>query len=155
MSEDVVGASFWERSLLEMLQAHEAEEADVEQAYRQLAEQINAPDVRFLINLVLEDEERHHRWLGQLANSVKALAVDDHNPDIPWVGRLDDKDELRAATKRFLNIERQDAKGLRHLMRELHDVEETTLWALLVKLMLLDTEKHIEILRFIEHRTRL
>jgi len=155
MTETAVGVSVWEQTLLEMLESHVHEEEEVENDYRSLAEQVAAPDVQFLIRLILEDEERHHRWLGQLASSVRALTTGDPRPEIPWLGQLEDRDVLREATKRFLRVERADAKGLRHLIKELKDVEETTLWALLVKIMLLDTQKHVEILRFIEHRTRL
>jgi len=154
MTETVAGASVWERTLLEMLESHAHEEAEVEGEYRALVEHVEAADVQFLIKLILEDEERHHRWFGQLASSVTALTTGDRQPDIPWLGKLEARDELREATKRFLKVERADAKGLRHLMKELQDVEETTMWALLVKIMLLDTQKHVEILRFIEQRTR-
>lgn len=151
---DVQGASVWEHTLLEMLQRHVAEEEGVEAGYRALAAETEAKDVRFLIELILEDEARHHRWLGQLANSVRALVEQDPDADIPWIGRLDHRSELLEATKRFLAIERADARHLRQLMRELHEVEDTTLWALLVRLMLLDTEKHIEILRFVQRRAK-
>ena len=93
--------------------------------------------------------------MGQLARAVKALVENDTSPEIPWLRHLEDPKDLLDATKRFLAVERDDAKHLRQLMRELHDVEDTTLWALLVRLMLLDTEKHIEILRFVQRRAKI
>jgi bacterioferritin (cytochrome b1) len=93
--------------------------------------------------------------MGQLADAVKALINNDTSPAIPWLRHLDDQKELLDATRRFLAVERDDAKQLRQLMKELHDVEDTTLWALLVRLMLLDTEKHIEILRFVQRRAKI
>jgi len=144
----------WEATLLQMVNGHVKEEAQIEEDYRRLATEIDAADIRFLIELILEDEERHHRWLAQLASSVKALVDLDPSPDIPWIRPLHDGEELAAATKRFLAIEREDARHLRQLIKELHEVEDTTLWALLVRLMLLDTEKHIEILRFVQRRAK-
>jgi bacterioferritin (cytochrome b1) len=155
MTDTAPGASVWEGTLLQMVQGHVAAEEHIEDDYRELASSTDAPDVRFLVNLILEDEERHHRWMAQLADAVRALINNDTSPEIPWLRHLDDQKELVDATKRFLAVERDDAKHLRQLMKELHDVEDTTLWALLVRLMLLDTEKHIEILRFVQRRAKI
>lgn len=154
MTQAPPGASYWESKLFEMVREHVDSEADVESKYRKLAAESGAADVRYLINLILEDEERHHRWLGQLASSVRALSTGERDTEIPWVGHLDDRQALREATKEFLRIEREDLRSLRQLKKELKDVEHTTLWGLLVHLMLLDTEKHIEILQFIARRAR-
>jgi FAD/FMN-containing dehydrogenase len=44
--------------------------------------------------------------------------------------------------------------GLKRLRKDLRDVEDTTLWALLVETMQLDTAKHITVLRFIERHVK-
>ncbi len=144
----------WERTLLQILEGHVHSEAELEDDYRGLLQSAGAGDIGFLIGLILEDEQRHHHWFSELAQSVGALLDPSEEPTIPWLGKIEDRDKLLATTKRFLKFEREDARQLRHLLKELQDVEETTLWALLVRLMLSDTEKHIEILRFIEHRAK-
>jgi len=48
-----------------------------------------------------------------------------------------------------LAAEEKDRAELRRLRKQLKPFEETTLWALIVDLVLLDTEKHTRILRFI------
>lgn len=155
MTDTLMGASTWEDALFRQIRAHVEAEAGVEQEYESLAETVDAPDVRYLINLILDDEKRHHRLLGQLAEAVRSFVEADRAPDVPAITRLEQPDALVAATKRFLAVEKEDARALRHLLRELQPVEDTTLWSLLVRLMLLDTEKHIEILRFVRKRAKL
>jgi hypothetical protein len=57
-------------------------------------------------------------------------------------------------TEQLLQSERADAKELHRLAREMKDVKDTTMWGLLVKLMEMDTAKHIEILEFARHQAR-
>ncbi|MDQ6614479.1 MAG: hypothetical protein M3083_06975, partial [Actinomycetota bacterium] len=54
------------------------------------------------------------------------------------------------ATEAFLAQEHKDMAGLEDLEAELEPVKETTMWALLVRLMKADTAKHIEILEFVK-----
>jgi len=148
------GASKWEGRVFQLMQSHAATEEKVEAEYYELASSIDAADVKFLIELILADEIRHHQWLDQLSNSVKALIEMEPEPEIPWLRALNNPGDLLKTTKRFLAIEEDDAKELRHLLKELESVQDTTLWALIVKLILLDTKKHIEILQFIRHRAK-
>ncbi len=154
MAEKAPGASVWEAALLELLESHAADEADSEASYAELSSQVGAGDIKFLMDLILDDERRHHRWMAQLADSVRTLSGDALSPPIPSLGRIANPAALLHASRQFLAVERSDAKKLRHLLRELRDVEDTTLWAVLVRMMLADTTKHIEILRFIEMRAK-
>jgi hypothetical protein len=106
--------------------------------------------------MLIEDELRHHRTFLELALSLKSDAeLSGADPVIP---RMDfdraDGAAVREATDRLLEQEKQDAAELKRLQRELRDVEDTTLWGLLVDLMRCDTDKHIAILRFAKRHTR-
>ena len=57
--------------------------------------------------------------------------------------------ELIRETRALLREEERDKKELRKLRRQLEPYADTTVWALLVDLMIHDTEKHARILRFI------
>lgn len=148
---DATNASVWERELVELLARHAEEESEFLEGYRRFSEDAESPAVRYLVRLIMEDEERHHRVMAELANSVAwgPTSTDDSQavPDLPV--RPGNNRELIEKTKQFLYAERRDHEELRDLRRKLNDVAETTLWALLVDTMLLDTEKHIKILRFI------
>jgi len=70
-------------------------------------------------------------------------------------GGVSADDPLVAATRRFLACERKDHRELLRLRRTLRPYADTTLWALLVDIMVADTEKHQRILKFIlEHLAR-
>jgi hypothetical protein len=65
------------------------------------------------------------------------------------VARRESNEALIAETRALLREEERDKKELRKLRRKLEPYEDTTVWALLVDLMIHDTEKHARILRFI------
>ena len=53
-------------------------------------------------------------------------------------------------TRELIANEEADATELKRLRKEMRDFEDTTLWALLVDTMQLDTAKHLTLLRFVE-----
>lgn len=151
MSETIAGASIWEQELHEQLRRHIDSEEEVLGAYRALADGSGSPDVVYLVDLIVDDEERHHHILEQLEVSVRAeaeLTETSHGvPHIPLTRR--DPAALATATERLLSMEDEDRQALKALRRSLRPVASTTLWSLLVETMELDTRKHIAILRHI------
>ena len=139
--------------LLKTLRAHEAAEDDLLDAYRSIAEGDPDDGVRYLARLIIEDEERHHELLEQMANQVETWISAERNHDgTPALSpRLDRA--LLDTTRQLIARERADAKELRQLRHELHDVPKASLLPLMVELMLHDTAKHIEILRFVRTYT--
>lgn len=156
MADDAVsmpiGASSWARDLYTFLTDHVRLEGDMLREYVAEAEATDSKALAYLIALLIEDERRHHLQFNELAASLKSDV--ELSPDDPAIPRLDldrvDRDELLASTKQLLEHERSDLAELKRLRRELRDVQDTTLWALLVDIMMHDTEKHISILRFVE-----
>lgn len=149
MPERLVGASPWEEELYEHLTSHEDEERALLEEYEEAAESSGSAALKYLVSLIVEDEKRHHELFRQLASSLRTDA--EFRPEQPEVPRLDRWGDAKAVvdvTERLLERERQDRKRLRALRRDLRDVEDTTLWSLLVSLMEMDTDKHIEILEF-------
>ncbi len=150
-------ASPWDEQLLAHFDQHVGDELSLIEEY--LGFRDRGPDyVRYLIDLILDDESRHHQTFKELINHVRA-GVDcrDYGPQVPYVLlSSNDRKALLEATNRFLAFEREDEKSLRRLQKELRPVRDTTLFSLLVELMELDTKKHIAILEFIhrsaEHR---
>jgi ferritin len=147
-----IGASALERKLFEHLTEHTSREGAMLGEYAAIAETTESNALRYVVNLLLEDERRHHRYFNELALSLKADAELD--PQEPVVPRLDfdrvDRADLLEVTERLLEHEKADAKELQHLRKELRDLKDTTLWALLVDIMVRDTEKHIAILKFVQ-----
>jgi hypothetical protein len=158
MSEHIIGASVWEQELFDHFESHVDSERELIAEYRELAESTSVPGFRYLAELILADEQRHHELFTDLAETIRAEV--EFRPDIPVppisLNRLaeDERKRILALTDRFLALERDDARDLARLAKELDSVRDTTLWHLLVRLMQADTEKHIQILRFIRDRVR-
>jgi len=154
--ESSAGPSVWERDLYAHLTSHVEAERGLLKEYAAAAEQSSSKALRYLVNLLIEDEIRHHRVFMEIAESLKSEALlsgeDPVVPDIDF-DRAANHDAVIDLTEQLLHKEQQDAKELGRLQRELRDVKDTSLWGLLVDLMERDTQKHIAILRFAKKHT--
>lgn len=145
-------ASPWEWEVVEVLERHGAREGELLERYRRFADTAESPAVRYLVRLILDEERRHHETFAGLADAIawgsaRTTDGDEQIPVLP-LGRGDP--ELKAETAKLLASERADSSELRSLLRRMRSVRNTTVWALLIELMLDDTDKHIRILRFLE-----
>jgi hypothetical protein len=139
--------------LFAQLEAHEREEAEVLEDYQAAAR--SAPDAgfRYLMSLVLEDEERHHRLSKAMADEVEQsllwLKRDEPLPGIHASGEV--RGELLGQTERFLRIERDGERQLTELHHQVKDMHAGLL-ELIVDMMQADTHKHVRILEYIKRR---
>jgi hypothetical protein len=149
------GLSPLEEGLYRHLSEHVSSEADLLASYRELAEAPDTPEAaRYLIRLIVEDEERHHRLFHEMTAALGNQwgPSPDAAPDLPYGPP---SRALEEVTIRFLAAEREDQKQLRALRREMRPFRNTTLWTLLVELMEHDTAKHIHLLTFVrDHAAR-
>jgi len=139
--------------VLETLRDHDERETAILDSYRRLVDESPDEGVRYLGRLLIEDEERHHQVISEMANRIESwlhgISVEPATPSL--APRVDPR--LLAETRRLIALERQDAKELRLVQKELRSAPAISLLPLLVKLMLHDTARHIEILRFIRAYT--
>jgi hypothetical protein len=144
------GASASTYEVVEALDRHGGEEAELLERYQRFVEEAESPAARYLVQLILDDEQRHHRILEDLANTIAWGWTKGVPEEVVPVFPMDGKDgALRAETRALLGYELRDRTQLRRLRRRLRSYGEAPLWGLLVDLMRSDTEKHIDILRFI------
>jgi hypothetical protein len=148
---DETGASDDTRALVEVLASHGVEEGALLARYQRFENEASAPETRYLVKIILDDERRHHRLMVEMANALAwGLSRQSPDPAVPDMTYGDaDSVELADETKRLLDAEERDRVELKALQRRLRPFKDITLWQLLVDLMLLDTEKHARILRFI------
>jgi hypothetical protein len=147
------GASATMRDLVELLARHGADEGRMLAEYDRLADTTTEPAARYLIDVIMQDERRHHRMLVEMATAMAWGTLGDVETSVPPLGWQLDED-LLVATRRLREQEDLDRHELQTLRKRLRPFEETTLWALIVDLMVLDTEKHSTILRFLERHSR-
>jgi len=147
----IPGASVWEQELYDNLARHVRTEGDIIDDYRRLAAETSSEAFRYLARLIVEDEERHHRFFAELTETVQAFSqLQTEGQPVPFLTSGGaDGEELGARTEHFLRVERDDLKELGVLSKQLRPVRDTTLWGLLVELMEMDTRRHIRILEFI------
>jgi rubrerythrin len=156
MASSIVGASALEQELFDHVSEHVEVEQGILDEYRQLAEGASSPAFRYLAELMFDDEVRHHRLFVELAEAIRNFAeLGDTGWPIPLLGPLGSGGgPILEETQRFLALEREDARFLKDLATRLRPMRDMTLWHLIVQMMQCDTDKHIRMLRFIEHQTR-
>jgi hypothetical protein len=150
---EATGASATMRQLVALLAKHGSEEGRMLAEYEHLAHSTNDRAAKYVIDVILQDERLHHHMLVQLATAMAWNTLEGTDMSVPPLGwHMDEK--LRAATRRLREFEEMDRRELEALRKRLRPYEETTLWALIVDIMLLDTQKHARILRFLERHAR-
>jgi hypothetical protein len=150
----LVGATEWEQAMYDLLSRHGATEGAVLAEYQDLAKDQQASAAfRYLAKIIMDDERRHHRIFDDLAESMRQMSeLRAEDEPIPALrGLRADRDRIVAVTDRLLEIERNDARELKRLAKDMRDYRDTTLWGLLIELMQDDTAKHIKILEFIRN----
>jgi len=149
------GASKDTRDLVEMLARHGEEEGAILSRYQRFAEDASAPETRYLVKLIIDDERRHHGLLVEMANAIAWGLIDQStDPVLPDMTHKDaGNPALAEETQRLIQAEEHDHVELKRLRKHLRRFKNTSLWELIVDLMLLDTEKHIRILRLVAKNT--
>jgi hypothetical protein len=155
-SSTSAGPSAWARDLHAHLTSHVEIERGMLEEYRTAAEASSSKAVAYLVDLLIEDEIRHHRVFMDLADSLETQSLrPGTEPKVPYLDiNRANREEVLALTEQLLDKEQQDALELKRLQRELRDVKDTSLWGLLVDLMERDTQKHIAILKFVKKTSK-
>ena len=148
----------WARALAKHLTWHMDTEREVLREYGRLAEETTDEHIRYLINLILDDEVRHHRLFQEMVNWLRAETESREvvGPRLPAHQSMgaEERDRLRSKTDELLRFEREDAKELRELKGDIDTVKDTAWWSILIESMELDTRKHVRILEFIRNEAR-
>ena len=154
VNEIPAGLSVWERDVYQLLVEHVTTEAEVLSGYDELIER-SSDHVRFLLELIAEDEARHHAVYERWVKSFEGLASLSQPEDgVPNLAREPEPEQLIPELEKLLAFEGQDAKELKDLQKRFKDYRRTTIWPLLSELMALDTQKHIRILEFLLHHAK-
>ena len=119
-----------DRALIDHLNAHVESEKEVIDLYEALAHDEH-PYVRFVAELIGEDEARHHRLFEEWIETIKALAELRDAPDgIPHVDFRPVPPETIEMVERLLKFEEADLATTRDLRRQIRDVRTSTLWGM-------------------------
>ena len=137
--------------LLNEFEAHEAKEEKSIEQYKQLLGTLPSPVTRFLLQLIISDEEKHRAAIHAMIATLKgSLTWTRPEGSLESTGDLAANNRrLRLITEEFIELEKQGIKECKTLAKEsigyYHGV-----FQILLDCMIRDSEKHVELLEFLK-----
>jgi rubrerythrin len=142
--------------LVHTIQAHAESETESIETYRRLAAQSPDTAVAMLLQLIIDDEERHHRVLHGIARMLRDDLDRSKTPCAVPEGRAEVvvvSTEMAEAIRAAMEDERQATRRFRTLARRQAASQEGIITLLLERLAM-DSQKHQCILAFIARRLK-
>ena len=142
--------------LLNQFEAHEREELRFVEGYRAMIEGHENPLVKFLLELVISDEEKHHAVVHAMVSSLRAdLTWSDKKRTIRSIGAIDpeERQELLRLTSEFIKEEKKGIKECKGLAKSSKGYYQGS-FTLLIQTIIHDSEKHLMILEFLEEKLK-
>ena len=136
--------------LLNVFESHEAKEEKSIEIYKKTLSEVAHPMTRFLLQMIVSDEEKHRAVIHAMATTLKG-SLNWTKPAGSLEGRgsaADVSGKLRAATDEFIRIEREGISEYKTLLEESSGYYHG-LFKVLIESMRRDSEKHVELLEFL------
>lgn len=139
--------------IMNEFEAHESEEGKFTRQYKEIAERSKNPLVKFLLQLIVSDEEKHQAVTHAIVSTLRSSLSWTKSPDaISGLYDLgEDGKQLLSLTEGFIRLEREGIREYKKLIKESKHYYQG-LFSLLLESMIRDSEKHIEILEFLRQR---
>ncbi len=141
--------------LMNEFQSHATQEERWLSTYREMAQQAGDSQLRFLLGLIVADEERHHELTGRMIRKLK--------DELAWTRSTDptrrpapsgeQASRALASVESFLAAEHQAIDEYQRLKKESRGLYRN-LFALLYTTMIYDSRKHIKILDYLRARLK-
>ena len=138
--------------LMNQFVAHEREEQEFLNGYRDIVENHQNPFVKFLLRMIIADEEKHHALVSSITTRFASdMSGHRSSAGLPNMSRVseEEKEQLLKLTTDFLKAERDTIKEYKALLKP-SSAYFDGLVVLLIKTIIHDSEKHVMILEFIE-----
>jgi bacterioferritin (cytochrome b1) len=137
--------------LLDDLEAHEEKEEKSIEDYKKLLGELTNPVTRFLLQLIIADEEKHRDVLNAMIATLKgSLTWARPERSLDGVADLGITDSrLRSSTEGFIELEKESIKECKALIKDSSGYYHGV-FKILLESMIGDSEKHIELLEFLK-----
>jgi len=137
--------------LLNEFEAHEAQEEKSLETYKKIIGDMPSPMTRFLLQLIVSDEEKHRAVIHSMVATLKGSLTWTKPPGSleGGVDRARVDGELLKATEEFIRIENEGIRDYKKLIAESSGYYHG-LFKVLINAMIRDSEKHVELLEFIK-----
>ena len=141
--------------LMNEFEAHEDGEKQLLHRYKETAEKSNNPLIRFLLRLIISDEEKHHAVTHAMVSTLRGdLTWTKPEEAIRGLYELGEgKEELLKLTEDFIEVEKEGIEEYKKLIKTSKGYYRG-LFVLLLQSMIRDSEKHVEILEFLQQRLK-
>lgn len=141
--------------LLNDFEAHEAQEDRALDFYKKCLAHLPNPAMRFLLQLILSDEEKHRAVVHAMAATLKgSLNWTKPASSLEGIGDAAVRDsELLRVTDELIELERSGIKEYKVLAKESGDLYHG-LFKILLDGMIRDSEKHLEMLLFLKENLK-
>lgn len=140
--------------LLNAFEAHESQEEKTLEYYRSLIDRMPNPATRFLMQLIISDEEKHraviHAMVATLRGSLtwtKPVGILEGSNFAGANGTLCEK------TEEFIRLEKEGITEYKALAKESSGYYHG-LFKILLDSMIRDSEKHVELLKFLKETAK-
>lgn len=139
--------------LMNEFQSHADHEEQWLTNYQASAKEASDPLIRFLLGLIVTDEQRHHEltnWMiVKLKDELGWTRAEGLAPRVYEIGKK--RKQLRSSVERFLEVEREGIKEYERLKKESQGLYRDV-FALLYTTMIHESHKHIGILEFLRRK---
>jgi rubrerythrin len=141
--------------LMNEFQSHASHEERWLANYRAIAKESTDPLVRFLLDLIVADEERHHQLTNRMITKLKdELAwTRSAGPARRVYPKGDSAKRLLSSVESFVEAERKGIKEYERLKKESQGLYRDV-FALLYTTMIHDSHKHIGMLEFLRRKLK-
>jgi rubrerythrin len=140
--------------LLDAVERHARAEQDALAQYEYLGSASDDPVIALVMQLILEDEERHHGLLKRIESTLRDALNWTRSQDAlptPAPPMQSVTTDLVETAHGLIQEERTGARYLRDLAHREKDVS-WGLPSLLIEMMAMDSEKHARLLQFVDDR---
>ena len=138
--------------LMASFASHEKRERDSLRDYHGVLEKHDSPLVKYLVQLVIADEEKHHEIVRNIASSLAAdLTWDSSGASVPQLGTLtvEDRDALMLLTEELIAEEKHGIDDFKKLLK-VSKGYYSGLLELLIGVIIHDSKKHVMMLKFLK-----
>lgn len=141
--------------LMNEFQSHASQEERSLSSYREIAKETSDPQIRFLLGLIVADEERHHELTTRMITKLKDELAWTRSTGMARRARESGERARRllASVESFLAAERKSIEDYERLKKESRGLYRD-MFALLYTTMIHDSHKHIDILSYLRAKLK-
>ncbi|MBM4262108.1 MAG: hypothetical protein FJ145_11850 [Deltaproteobacteria bacterium] len=141
--------------LLSEFEAHESKEEKSIEYYRKALQQMPNPLTRFLMQLIVSDEEKHRAVIHAMVATLKgSLTWTKPAGSLEGTSDLAGMDgKLREVTEEFIQLEKEGIREYKNLSKESSGYYHG-LFKILLDSMVRDSEKHVELLEYLKENLK-